>query len=275
VSHSLAAAERSEAALGVPSLSLSSRPGPKAVFSSSFRPEADPNWVCFSEPTARDHPHNLFKEPGLRSFLPFANWVCSAHLLCGTWSRPGPNSKHESRNPKQAPMTEIQRSQTLASHPVFRRLCHSLLEFASDFVLRISNFPAPARQIGFVLHVSAPGRATAGTTTAFAHTLQSPQVWLRFAYFPLSAAGAAGKLGSFCAFGLRCPFRRAKLGSFCTFCLRRGIPAGPNWVRFARFSPSPGPSPLGRAHSWARGRNWVRFAHFSLRQPPPARHLLQ
>jgi hypothetical protein len=41
---------------------------------------ADPNWVCFSEAAMQDHAHNLFKEPGLRSFLPFANWLCFAQF---------------------------------------------------------------------------------------------------------------------------------------------------------------------------------------------------
>jgi hypothetical protein len=59
------------------------------------------------------------------------------------------------------------------------------------------------REIGFVLHVSLPGRPTPHTTTAFARIPQSPQVWVRFARFPPSAACAGAELGSFRTFTLR------------------------------------------------------------------------
>jgi hypothetical protein len=38
------------------------------------------NWVCFPRPPATACTHKLFKEPGLRSFLPFPNWVCFARF---------------------------------------------------------------------------------------------------------------------------------------------------------------------------------------------------
>jgi hypothetical protein len=63
--------------------------------------------------------------------------------------------------------------------------------------LPIRNPGASGPPSGFVLHISLPGRATHHTTNAFAHILQSPQVWLRFEQLPPSAACGGAKLGSF------------------------------------------------------------------------------
>jgi hypothetical protein len=101
-------------------------------------------------------------------------------------------------------------------------------------------------QIGFVLRISLPGRATPHTTRAFAHIALSPQIWLRFAQFPPSPAYGWGKLGSF---RTRAPFvvtpsgvssphghpaevrRRARCSPNA---LTGTLQAGPNWLRFAR-----------------------------------------
>jgi hypothetical protein len=54
-------------------------------------------------------------------------------------------SKSEARNPKQYPMTKIQMNQTvrvseIANMNLFLSLGHFILEFVSNFDIRISNF---------------------------------------------------------------------------------------------------------------------------------------
>jgi hypothetical protein len=74
--------------------------------------------------------------------------------------------------------------------------------------------PPAAGEIGFVSHVSLPGRATPCMLTAFAYLPQSPQVWLCFAHIPSG---------------------RAKLGSFRTIRARRPRPSAPISGRAGRI----------------------------------------
>jgi hypothetical protein len=85
------------------------------------------------------------------------------------------------------------------------RFAQSVIEELGSFCAFTLRRPPSAGEIGFVLHVSLPGRGTPHRPNAFAYIPQSPQLWLRFARFP--------------------PHPPA---------------AGPNWVRFAQ-SPRAGP----------------------------------
>jgi hypothetical protein len=144
-------------------------------------------------------------------------------------------------------------------HRLGRAMAHPTTAFAhmpqpSQVWLRFAPLPssaAPGRvklgsfrtirpEIGFVLHIPLAGRATAHMTTGLAHIPQSPQVWLRFAPLPSSAAPGRVKFGSFRTI-------RPEIG----FVLHNRPPAGH-------------PAPPARAHSGARGPNWVRFARFPL-----------
>jgi hypothetical protein len=144
----------------------------------------------FSGATGRQNAHNLFKEPGLRPFCPFTDWVCFARFSPDTRPRPG--------------------------------------------------------QIGFVLHVSLPGRATPCTTTTHAHISHHAQVWLRFAQTPHGPEGRP-------------------------WCLQP--PARP-MALFRRLlaATSPGVSPAGPAAKSPRSRRRRRAPHlptsdFKLRPP--------
>jgi hypothetical protein len=70
------------------------------------------------------------------------------------------------------------------------------------FVLRICpRTPSADRgHIGFVLHISLPGRAR-HTITVVAHIPHPTHIWLRFAQFPPSAASGGTELGSFRTIG--------------------------------------------------------------------------
>jgi hypothetical protein len=176
------------------------------------------NWLCFSEATGRQYVHNFFKEPRLRSFCPFADWVCFARLSRVPAARvpPGP--------PGTGFVWRISpRASASGLHPPIRNPQSP-----------IRNRGAPGPQIGFVLRIYppagpdwvcfahlvsgvcpqpassnpqsaitnpqsrgpwppnwvlfahfTPGRATPHTTS-FSHIPQSPQVWLCFAQFPRS-----------------------------------------------------------------------------------------
>jgi hypothetical protein len=160
------------------------------------------------------------------------NWVRFAHLPSGVRPRAGeigfvlhnrPPAGHRFRPPRahfQAREAKLGsfcafrlRRPPWAGVPTIRNPQSALRNREIGFVLHVSlpGRPLPIRnpqsairnrEIGFVLHISLRGRATPHTT-AFAHIPQSLQVWLRFAQSPPSAACGLAKLGSFCTFGLR------------------------------------------------------------------------
>jgi hypothetical protein len=104
-------------------------------------------------------------------------------------------------------------------------------------------------QIGFVSHVSLPGRATPHRRTTFAHIPQLSQVWLRLAQIPsvwclrrdeigFVSHASIPKLASSDAGGIQAGLLQSAIANPQSRGLRP-----PNWVRFARFTPRPSHAP--------------------------------
>jgi hypothetical protein len=144
--------------------------------------------------------HNSLSAHRLLPIRPNGNWVCFAQSPSGGASRPASPRPFPGAQAKLASFCTLRLFVEPGTDPLGGWASPSGISFNPQSTIANPQSWASGPQIGFVLHVSLPGRATADTTATFAHIPQSSQVWVRFAHFPPSAAPGRAKLGSFCAF---------------------------------------------------------------------------
>jgi hypothetical protein len=129
-----------------------------------INPPPGPNWVRFARPSRPGYAHTLFKEPDLRSFLPFTNWVRFARFT------PRPATPHTT--------------------PALAHIPHS-----TQVWLCSAQFPSSA--------ASGRAELGSFCAFRLRHASAAGPNWLRSAHSPSGTRSRAARLGLFCAFCLR------------------------------------------------------------------------